>query len=889
MDEHRGIEPSEREAARHLLAGLLAQRRLGFFDRLAARAEWRLGRLNAYWVTLSRRGRRAIGRRLAPALLGVSLLGALVMSAAPVHAAAITVDIGDGTFADDGFCSLPEAIVSANIDGQVYYSAGECEAGNGNDVITLTGDVTLTGPFYYGSINGTGLPSISTSMTIEGNGYIIGRDSVAPNFRIISNTAYNPGLTLNDVTISGGALIDTAADPYCCEGGGIWNAGRLTLNDSTVSGNQAENGGGGIFNGASGYLTLNGSTVSGNRANDGAGIYNDNGYLTLNDSVVSDNQADLYTYYGRGGGIFSERGQVGVNQSTVSGNYARGGGGGIYMFRPHNYINGGTLTMTDSVLSNNTAYLPGGGGGIAGRYGTIEIAGSDILDNESSNACGGISVAYGSLTLTDSTVGGNSTPSYAGGICGAYSDLTLTGSTISGNSGRSGGILLSYGSATLTNSTVSGNTASIKGGGILNSGGSLTLTDSTVSENSASISYGPNYNYGDGGGIANQYGGTATLTRSIVSGNSALVNGDEVFNDAYSSVTAANDNVFGHSGQTNAVAFSNVTPSGSDVTATSDGNDPTPLAAILSPLADNGGPTMTHALPTDSPAIDIAPAGPATDQRGYGRPVGPGFDAGAYEFGAAAPGPLLYVAPRSDGQAGGPGGLLVKRQDIAVQDLTSGDWAMHFDGSDVGVNKPIAAFTHLPDGSLLLAFTGTINLPGAPGVTASDIVHFTPFALGDATSGTFALYFDGSDVGLTISAEKIDALDVLADGRLLISTTGNAQVPLGGGVQQKASDEDLLAFTPTTTGANTAGTWALHFDGSTVPGLAAEDIVAAHLNESTGDLYLAVLNGFTIGGVGGNGKDILKLSPSGGGYSVTRFWRGPENGFNLNLSGIELD
>ena len=75
-----------------------------------------------------------------------------------------------------------------------------------------------------------------------------------------------------------------------------------------------------------------------------------------------------------------------------------------------------------------------------------------------------------------------------------------------------------------------------------------------------------------------------------------------------------------------------VTPSATDITATSDGTNPTPLASILDPLAGNGGPTLTHALPPGSPAIDLAPTGPATDQRGEPRPGGAAFDAGAYEL-----------------------------------------------------------------------------------------------------------------------------------------------------------------------------------------------------------------------------------------------------------------
>jgi hypothetical protein len=80
----------------------------------------------------------------------------------------------------------------------------------------------------------------------------------------------------------------------------------------------------------------------------------------------------------------------------------------------------------------------------------------------------------------------------------------------------------------------------------------------------------------------------------------------------------------------------------------------------LGALHDNGGPTLTHALLPDSPAIDAGdPAGCtdaqgnplATDQRGYGRPVDGDSDGvarcdiGAYEYGATLPPNFLVFLP----------------------------------------------------------------------------------------------------------------------------------------------------------------------------------------------------------------------------------------------------
>ena len=97
--------------------------------------------------------------------------------------------------------------------------------------------------------------------------------------------------------------------------------------------------------------------------------------------------------------------------------------------------------------------------------------------------------------------------------------------------------------------------------------------------------------------------GIATLARTLISGNTAPT-GAEVRHRSSGAVIADDFNLFGHSALTNAQAFSGFTPGPSDITATSDGTDPTPLANILAPLANNGGPTQTHALVAGSPAID---------------------------------------------------------------------------------------------------------------------------------------------------------------------------------------------------------------------------------------------------------------------------------------------
>jgi hypothetical protein len=116
-----------------------------------------------------------------------------------------------------------------------------------------------------------------------------------------------------------------------------------------------------------------------------------------------------------------------------------------------------------------------------------------------------------------------------------------------------------------------------------------------------------------------QFGGgfvpTLTLTNTIITGNQWYAC------EKFASGTTGNV----VSGGNNLVQDDSCNPVGSDLIVGD---------ALLGPLADNGGPTLTHALLSGSPALDAAdPAAcPATDQRGVARPQGAGCDVGAFEL-----------------------------------------------------------------------------------------------------------------------------------------------------------------------------------------------------------------------------------------------------------------
>ncbi|HEX2346332.1 MAG TPA: fibronectin type III domain-containing protein [Gaiellaceae bacterium] len=246
----------------------------------------------------------------------------------------------------------------------------------------------------------------------------------------------------------------------------------------------------------------------------------------------------------------------------------------------------------------------------------------------------------------------------------------------------------------------------------------------------------------------------------------------------------------------------------------------------------------------------------------------------------AAPRPL-YFSLLSDGTVGG---LSVANEDVVFFDGVT-TFGLAFDGSDVGVTSfRIDAFSWVSATSLLLSFDTAGAIPGITGtVDDSDLVLFTATSVGTTTAGTFTLYFDGSDVGLTTNAEDVDAVELLANGHILVSTTAAVSVPGFSG-----DDKDLLEFTPTSLGAVTAGTFSLYFDGSDV-GLAtsAENIDAAAVDAS-GRIYLSTVGNFSVPGVSGGDEDVFVFTPTTlgtnttGTYSATLYFDGSAFGLAAN-------
>jgi hypothetical protein len=299
------------------------------------------------------------------------------------------------------------------------------------------------------------------------------------------------------------------------------------------------------------------------------------------------------------------------------------------------FPSGGVIITRDVIISGPGANVLN----ITGADSIFEIDSGNVTMSGLTIGPGdfGFQLIGGTLTLNDCAVSGND---LFGGITTASgTTLVMNRCTISGNQARNdvvdtlgGGGVNSNGTTTLTNCTISGNIAVRDnfsfdggyGGGLYCAAGTVTLTNCTVTNNGADNA---------GGGIM-AGGGTVTLTSTIVAENGFnSKNQGNVGPDCRGGFSTHGYNLIGI--QDGSSGFAN------NVKHDLVGTAASPRKASLDTLQDNGGPTKTHALLSDSPAIDAGNAtGATTDQRGFPRPsdfmnvanAGDGSDTGAFEL-----------------------------------------------------------------------------------------------------------------------------------------------------------------------------------------------------------------------------------------------------------------
>jgi CSLREA domain-containing protein len=307
-----------------------------------------------------------------------------------------------------------------------------------------------------------------------------------------------------------------------------------------------------------------------------------------------------------------------------------------------------------------------GGGMVVWEGAWVRLMRTTVQYNRT-NAPGGGIANSGTMQLVSTTVRGNVVPisgvgstggtQHSGGGVVNYSGATLNvidSAIVENSASRGGGIRNFGGSMTMSNSTVSGNYALARGGGIMNYG-TASISFSTITDNETDGKEEHPTLRSGGGGIYNDSDAQLSIGNSIVAGNRDTRHLHNEYSPDCLSVSPATITSF----RGNLVGVDNAN---CDVTTTAGtgfdkvGTASSPLDPQLEPLADNGGPTPTHALLSNSPAIDEGTGVtnatffncPRRDQRFFGRPVDGNSDGradcdiGAFESGAE---PLVTLRP----------------------------------------------------------------------------------------------------------------------------------------------------------------------------------------------------------------------------------------------------
>jgi hypothetical protein len=183
-------------------------------------------------------------------------------------------------------------------------------------------------------------------------------------------------------------------------------------------------------------------------------------------------------------------------------------------------------------------------------------------------------------------------------------------------------------------------------------------------------------------------------------------------------------------------------------------------------------------------------------------------------------------------------------------------------------------------------------MTGGPNGTTlenADMVRFIPTSLGEVTAGSWQFYFDGSDVGLDIANENIDALAFDGSGNPIISVTG--PFDFGGGFTGK--DEDLLLFTPTSLGATTAGTWSMFLNGRANDvrlGSPGEDVDALDYDPVTNQITVSTVGDFLVPvNLAGHKDDLITFTATTLGANPTGSWAFTFDGSAEGLDDVADD
>lgn len=497
-------------------------------------------------------------------------------------------------------------------------------------VVTNTGTLVLTSGELVLNKDLRIVGPSAASLAISGNG----RSRV---FNIVNDIMYEVTVNISGLTIRDGhapdgadAMSAGASVGSGAHGGGIYNSARLTLTECVLTNNRAGDGGygGDGTDGANGSGGGNGGSGgpggTGGAGGNGGGIYNAyGGVLWLDQCAISQNYSGGGGRGGWGGNGGDAKGLPGAGGR--GGNGGNGGsGGGLF--------NAGMAMLTGCTFSSDRLvglrWNVGGGHGGYGGYGGDNIP-TDIWP-------------IGDVYLHWGGNGGAGGTGGSGGSGGAvYSDgqTTLNNCTISGNGGGregwggdggDGGF--STGNSDYGHGGTGGNGGEGgSGGGLYNNNGTMELFSCTIAYNTTSRG-----GYGGYGGWGSTLGsdgsdGTAGLGGGIRNNGSAPA--PSVLNTIVALNTRTNEGSQDVYGAFNSLGH-NLVLNTSGSTGFGQSGDLSGIDPLLGPLANNGGPTLTHLPYTYSLVIN---AGrnlnvAQTDQRGLSRVAGGTIDIGACEI-----------------------------------------------------------------------------------------------------------------------------------------------------------------------------------------------------------------------------------------------------------------
>ncbi len=345
--------------------------------------------------------------------------------------------------------------------------------------------------------------------------------------------------------------------------------------------------------------------------------------------------------------------------------------------------------------------------------------------------------------------------------------------------------------------------------------------------------------------------------------NSSPINFTVVFNEAVTGFTGNDVNLSGSAGAT---------------------------TAVVTQIAPNNGTTYRVAvsgMTGSGTVIASVPAGAAQDGEGNPNNASTSSD-NQVTFNTGGGGDeSIYVSAATPGSVGG---VNFRPEDILH--FNGNNWSLAFDGSAVGLGSPHNINASHVNGAndLYVSFLkNKATVTGVGAVFGQDILHWN--------GSSFSLFFDGSDVGLSTKAERIDALHILdgnlspigtnCDAYILISTIGAGRVKGINGKALKFGGEDIVGFCMTSSGTTTSGSWHLVVDGSAekMPRNSTFNLSASDDGQT---LYVTTKGKFKVDGANGGHSMVYKFDRPTGLFSGP-FFSAPGNGLTVKMDGLHVE